>query len=112
MRGNIEGKEIFLNGTRGKGMSKGLEALKQMSYYHLEMGNCIRDLPNYAIIEKSLKALEVIKETRVDINFIKLSKNYDDYCGMEVVKMLNHIETAEQKGITQEEYDLLKEVLL
>ena len=62
--------------------------------------------------DRLYKALEIIKETRVDTNFIKLSKNYDDYCGMEVVKMLNHIETAEQKGITQKEYDLLKEVLL
>ena len=91
-------------------MSKELDALKQMSYYHLEMGNCIRDLPNYAIIEKSLKALEIIKETRVDINFIKLSKNYDDYCSMEVIKILNNIATTKQRGITEKEYDLLKEI--
>ena len=88
---------------------KDFETIKNSIVYY---GNSYSFIyPCLERVEKKLKALEIIKETRVDTNFIKLSKNYDDYCGMEVVKMLNHIETAEQKGITQEEYDLLREVL-
>ena len=97
-------------------MSKGLEALENISkvdYCFLEGeldGFFGMFSEEYNIIKKELKALEIIKETRVDTNFIKISENYDDYCGMEVMKILNHIETSEQKGITQKEYDLLKEV--
>lgn len=64
---------------------------------------------------KKLKALETIKETRVDTNLIKLSKDYDDYCGLEVEKLLtlqHHNLVVEQKGITEEQYNLLKEMLL
>lgn len=107
MQKNIEGKDI-LNGTRGKIMSKELELFQELRYEYLRT---IKD-DKLDTIEKSLKALEIIKETRVDTNFIKLSKDYDDYCGMEVIKMLNQIETTKQRGITQEEYDLLKEILL
>lgn len=59
-----------------------------------------------------IKALEIIRETRVDTNLIKLSEDYDHYCSMEAIKILNNVQTTKQKGITEEEYNLLKEVLL
>lgn len=66
----------------------------------------------YDDVNKSLEALEIIRKTRVDTNIIKESKNYDDYCGLEAVKMLALIFNApKQTGITKEEYDLLKEIL-
>lgn len=64
------------------------------------------------IKRKKLKALEITKNTRVDTNLIKFSKDYDDYCGLEVIKLLGEKEIPKQKGITEEEYELLKEVLL
>lgn len=90
-------------------MSKGLEALKylreclEQRYYKEQLDT----------IENELKALEIIKETRVDVGLIKLSKDYDDYCSLEVIKILSVGEdmVVKQRGITKEEYDLLKEVL-
>ena len=62
-------------------------------------------------IEKELKAVEIIRTTRVDTNLIKLSKDYDDYCGLEAIEILNGKLTTKQVGITEEKYKLLKEVL-
>ena len=99
-------------------MSKELELFEQIIKGYTETFNMAIHHPKDTIvkwegveeIEKSLKALKIIKETRVDINFIKLSKNYDDYCSMEVIKILNNIATTKQRGITEKEYDLLKEI--
>lgn len=87
-------------------MSKGLEALES-----IEMGfsydNRILYDDEFIIIEKELKALEIIiKEKRVDIDLLLMADNvkeYNKYCH----KYIN-IETQ----LTKEEYDLLKEVLL
>ena len=62
----------------------------------------------FEIIEKELKALEIIKTKNVDIDYIKTCfydkkggfKEYNAYVGHD-----------EDKELTQEEYDLLKEVL-
>ena len=62
----------------------------------------------FEIIEKELKALEIIKTKNVDIDYIKTCfydkkggfKDYNAYVGHD-----------EDKELTQEEYDLLKEVL-
>lgn len=60
-----------------------------------------------------IKALEIIKATRVDTNIIKESKDYDDYCGLEAQKMLALMFSApKQIGITKEQYEIVKEVLL
>ena len=56
--------------------------------------------------EKKLKALEIIKEKEVDIYGIKNSENVYDYnSGIE------NENNFENKLLTKEEYDLLKEVL-
>ena len=67
-------------------MSKGLEALKSMWLYIDEPTKRQFALQDYKIIEKELKAIEIIK------NKDCLFKGLQD--------------------LTQEEYDLLKEVLL
>ena len=51
-------------------------------------------------IEKELKALEIIKNKNVDVNSLRFSHELDWY------NRYNHY------LLTQEEYDLLKEVLL
>lgn len=52
--------------------------------------------------EKSLKALEIIKEKSVDVQLLKNSKNVNEY---------NWYVHTKDRALTQEEYDLLKEVL-
>ena len=53
-------------------------------------------------VAKRLLALEIIKDKRVDVQALFYSSNYDDYN-----KHYVHYE-----DLTQDEYDLLKEVLL
>ena len=53
-------------------------------------------------IEKSLKTLEIIKNKKVNLEFLKCSENYEQYC----------LICSYGNEITKEEYDLLKEVLL
>ena len=69
-------------------MSKGLEILKMIrggNFYYKDLD----------IIEKELKALEIIKEKKVDVAIF-----FEDGCA------------RHREKLTQEEYDLLKEVLL
>ena len=57
--------------------------------------------PHFSIVEKSLRALQIIKEKIVDIPYLNKANDLDDY------------NTAHRINdeLTQEEYDLLKEVL-
>lgn len=54
---------------------------------------------------KSLKALEIIKEKNVDVKLLKLSTNLLDY-----YTMVKH-KTGYNTELTEEEFNLLKEVL-
>lgn len=58
-------------------------------------------------IEKSLKALEIIKEKYVDIYFFKESLKFPEYAQL----MEYNTRSTEIIELTQEEFDLLKEVL-
>ena len=84
-------------------MSKGLEALKnirKVNYYEDEeeiIEDCFGIEKDLSIIEKELKALEIIKELP------------DKYKQGLVYILLNALN---ERKITQEKYDLLKEVLL
>ena len=80
---------------------KGLKALEEnlemVTFHNNE--DLATYLSNYYIIEKELKALEIIKEKEVDIkafNDLQDLQDYNYYCSPE---------------LTQEEYNLLKEVL-
>ena len=53
------------------------------------------------IIEKELKALEIIKEKRVDIGWLIRSQNYSKY----------NLGVGSSQALKKQEYDLLKEVL-
>lgn len=83
-------------------MSKGLEALREID----------KDTPfsqafnpkfkeRIAIIEKELKALEIIKEKRVDIGWLIRSENCSKY----------NLGVGSSQALKKEKYDLLKEVL-
>ena len=60
-------------------------------------------IPNFELIEKELKALEIIKNKRVDVSLLHTTKNYQEY---------NFCVFQKERALTQDEYDLLKEVLL
>lgn len=87
-------------------MSKELEALENIKHYDTRVGLHIDD---YSIIEKALKALEIIKEKgNICLHCVEY-QDYDDW-------KLHHISFIDTKTqefpLTQEEYDLLKEVSL
>ena len=91
-------------------MSKELEALNRIcehldlddEYFYLKNG----EKADYKVIEKSLKALEIIKEKRVDVRFLFQCKSLRDYNF--IYKGTNQSKLC----LTKEEYELLKEVLL
>lgn len=62
-------------------------------------------------IEKKLKALEIIKEKEVNISFFMMYIK-EDYCYEWYEKDHKAMFPATKKLLTQEEFDLLKEVLL
>ena len=76
-------------------MSKELEALNKIAYsYGYD--------ENIKIIEKALKALEIIKEKGVNAGLLSRCANAERY---------NKGMCYESRYLTQEEYDLLKEEL-
>ena len=78
-------------------MSKGLEALKELSKMVFIYGG----VEQYKIIEKELKALEIIKNKKINLEYLKCCETYEQY--KTVCSYWNEI--------TKEEYDLLKDVL-
>ncbi len=93
-------------------MSKGLEALNKIIDMasepngYLNFQNAV-DTPYYQIIEKELKALEIIKEKKVEVNILEdciTCEEYNDF-------IKHRVWFQEEYTITQEEYALLKEVL-
>ena len=81
-------------------MSKGLEALEKIGE---TFG--IKKMSVYKDIEKELKALEIIKNKQVDAYAVVESKSLEE--------MNNRFWFPnEELKLTQEEYDLLKEVFL
>jgi len=84
----------------------GLEALKQVKNF-LGYNYCLVDLPDeLATIEKSLKALEIIKNKKVDVCELKIC--IDEY---EDSLYQYNKRTIEKFRLTQDEFDTLKEVL-
>ena len=82
-------------------MSKGLEALKSIWLYIDEPTKRQFALQDYKIIEKELKALEIIKEKEVNVFIFLHSGDLETYNDM----------VEDNRKLNQKEYKLLKEVL-
>lgn len=83
-------------------MNKAREALDNL-YFNLKsndyyLGDEATD--DYILIEKSLKALDIIKRARVNVEWLLETENVEEY------------NESLYDNLTQEEYDLLKEVML
>ena len=91
-------------------MNKSLEALEKIKNWECFVDFELETIgekefgEELSIIEKELKALEIIKEKGVDIWALK---HLDDEYYVEQYNAVAHIE----KPYTKEEYDLLEEVL-
>ena len=81
----------------------GLEALDKLAkQIELDEDVDFWEIRNaHLLVEKSLKALEIIKEKNVDIWLIQNKKTLKQYNSM----------VDESRKLTQEEFNLLKEVL-
>ena len=82
----------------------GLEALGDLrnclqAYFTMENVPSIDD--NLKIIEKSLKAIEIIKEKGVNIGWLIISKNCSQY----------NLGVGKSQSLKKKEYNFLKEVL-
>jgi hypothetical protein len=72
---------------------------------------------NFNDIEKELKALEIIKNKGVFVHLLQQSKKVEEYNSLMLIAFKKMAErdyksAVEKFCLTQEEYDLLKEVLL
>lgn len=89
-------------------MSKELEALEEIRRRLINDDWLCEDNTGvyekeYANIEKAIKALEIIKNKKVNIDILKQVDNVELYN-----KCIHYLD----RQLTQEEFDLLKEVLL
>lgn len=92
-------------------MSKELEAFEDLkrqvgnmpyTSYDNGLGNrttfLIKDSAIFPLIENALKALEILKEVRINLSYLKLCENYEKYQ-----------RSYYWQGLRKEEFDLLKE---
>ena len=90
-------------------MSKGLEALKEIVFNYVQVFKNNENgkqmfMEDVHIIEKELKALEIIRNKGLNTWWFKKFNSYEEYKN----KGCEDLATE----LTQEEYDLLKEVRL
>jgi hypothetical protein len=66
------------------------------------------------VLEKQVKALSIIKEKNIDILSLKATNSYDEYLKTPAPRNIvdEYGMYHKEQVLTQEEYDLLKEVLL
>lgn len=99
-------------------MSKGLEALEYLRFCKIVNGidcegNIMLDYlfrvkeEKFNIIEKELKALEIIKKKNVNIGLVNVLGSVEQYNQTYVYDNMLNVKWC----LTQEEYELLKEVL-
>lgn len=92
-------------------MSKGLETLKKLKGVLAYFGaHTEKAIESCNIIEQELKALEIIRENKVNVSLLFNTKNHWDY-NDHVYRAKIYLQ-SNAKCLAQEEYDLLKEVLL
>lgn len=100
-------------------MSEGLEAFERIkSYFNpkqlLTKEKTLNDLD---VIEKELKALEIIRNKGVFVHLLQQSKSVEEYNSLMIIAFKKKAErdykgAVEKFCLTEEEYNLLKEVLL
>lgn len=84
-------------------MTKELEALERLHREYNCMNDHSEDHKDFALIEQALKALEVINEKGVEVVMVKTCPRVEGY---------NEWHSQYKcMQLTQEEYELLKEVL-
>ena len=101
-------------------MNKGLKALKELSdelYYCNDKEMTKTHVESRLVIEKELKALDIIKNKQVDVVLFVKSKSAIDYNGLRMIMFRKQAErdfsgVLLKYGLNQEEFDTLKEVLL
>ena len=99
-------------------MSKGLEDFKELKkincfycQYHINE-ECVNDKCIWNNVEKELKVLEIIKEKKVDVGQLTICFSLKDYNKYIFDKFRLADDEIQERTLTQEEFDLLKEVLL
>ena len=92
--------DFELNANVGEDYKEELDIIETALKENIELKKCIDLIGDIETNNKKLKALEIIKEKKVYPSFLLNTKNLEEY-NKEVIQKL-----------TQEEYDLLKEVLL
>lgn len=103
-------------------MSKELKALENIGYDYYKFSDTkgryenVNETEEYEIIETTLKALEIIKEKKVNVGDFVFYLTINEVDGttipQEVIFDLCCGCSRFGEPLTQEEYDLLKEVLL
>lgn len=90
-------------------MSKGLEALDFIKFdtQEVDCAGCLIYDEQFNIIEKKLKVLDIIKKKKVNVaDEIFDMSNYTEY-----ITYCSEESYADEYMLTQEEFDLLKELL-
>ena len=94
-------------------MSKSLDALERLycaGRLDLNYVQSQKHKQDYEIIEKELKALEIIKNKKVNVLELSVCANYETFISF--FKQWNWNGEYDEYMVTQEEYDLLREALL
>ena len=83
-------------------MSKGLEALEDLrNHLKDDVGHInVFDKLNLNLIEKELKAIDILKEKNIDIYWLKTSPNLSRY----------NLAVGTRQKLKKSEYEMLKEV--
>ena len=107
-KNNLEPSDYItsVSGTLNQSTDKGLKALENIkreagfpyfsTLYDIDMWR-----EDFKTVETALKALEIIKIKNVNLGLVKYGKDYQQYL----------CSCAMSEEITEEEFDLLKEVL-
>ena len=97
-------------------MSKGLEALERIVGCSTIESHTKKWQQDYQVVEKELKALEIIFSKQVDTTLIYECNNYDNYCDR-IAAMCPKFEFECDKDewfdsfmLTEDEWDLLREL--
>lgn len=89
---------------------KGLEALEKLTNY--KCSRMSEKIKCKETIEKELKALEIIKEKEIDTLYLIRLWRTSEKSDKDILWKFNWYIRLEENKLTQDEYGLLKEVLL